>query len=511
MKNAALIIIFLVVFVPSLLIRLYPVESESFQHDAIVSQLAAREGVTANAWDQGSVYQQRRYHPPLLSYIIIINNNIFGGDDFNARVFSMIAGALACFIVGLSIYRLTGERSAVPDGSELTFSSDGGGAGWAGAAFGGLMLCLLPVHLYISRTANWDAVYSFFSVTTLYALSRYLLNRRRRTLAAAGLSGLLSFLTCEIGLSLLPAFLAVLLVDAGRSSRARVLGRWGRMLGVVLIALVVLWPAGVFKLDILRTLQFRIFDSSVVARKLPWYGFYTKLFGQSAVYSIVMAAGLAAFITVWVRRSTKVSTRRRSIHAYLISMAPFLVYVLTVFALSLKQRLVYIHHIADMFAPLTVLAVSAIVVLSRSLKPAGRAAVVVLGVAVIALSALAAANDDPAVVGPQELPGLVGLSEFLEHHEGARAYYYYSYAVDYYLPDNTVEGGRGRFWTAAKISELKNEGYDLIISDYTMLNDDFPSIAALAASLSPEYELTETIHHLRTDEPVVWIFKRSSM
>ena len=114
MKHAALIIIFFLVFVPSLLIRVYPLESESFQHDAIVSQLAAKEGVSANAWDRAPAYQQRRYHPPLLSYIIIINNGIFGGDDFNARVFSIIAGALACFVVGLSIFRLTGERSAVP-------------------------------------------------------------------------------------------------------------------------------------------------------------------------------------------------------------------------------------------------------------------------------------------------------------------------------------------------------------------------------------------------------------
>jgi 4-amino-4-deoxy-L-arabinose transferase-like glycosyltransferase len=488
----------------------YPLESESFQHDAIVSQLAAREGVSANAWDRAPTYQQRRYHPPLLSYIIIVNNGIFGGDDFNARVFSIIAGALACFVVGLSIFRLTGERSAVPEGDELTVSSDGGASGWMGAVFGGLTLCLLPVHLYVSRTANWDAVYSFLSVTTLYALARYLLAPRRRTLAAAGLLGLLSFLTCEVGLSLLPAFFAVLLVDAGRSSRARILDRWGRMLAVVLVVLAVLWPAGLFKLDILRTLQFRVFDSSVVARKLPWYRFYTSLFEQSAVYSVVMAAGLAAFVTVWLRRSSKAAARWRSIHAYLMSMLPFVVYVLTVFALSFKQRLVYIHHIADMFAPLTVVAVSALVVLSRSLKPAGRAAVVVLGVAAIALSTLAAANDDPAVVGPQELPGMVGVSEFLAANKGARAYYYYSYAVDYYLPDNTVEGGRGRFWTTAKISELKAEGFDLVISDATMFNDDFPAIDALNSALAPEYELTKTIRHLRKDEPVVWIFKQSS-
>lgn len=509
MKNAAAIVLFLFIFVPSLFIRLYPVESESFQHDAIVSQLAAREGLSANAWDRGLVYQQRRYHPPLLSYIIIANNRIFGGGDFHARLYSIIAGALACFVVGLSIFRLTGERTAIPVGRELTVLSDGGISGWFGAVFGGFMLCLLPAHLYVSRTANWDAVYSFLSVGTIYTLSRYLLTSRPGTLVTAGLLGLLSFLTCEVGLTLVPVFLVVFLLDAGRGGRARISRRWGRMLLVVLVALVVLWPGGVFELNFFRTLYFRVYDSSVVERSRPWYGFYTTLFQQSPAYALTMAAGLAAFVVIWLRSPSKVAGRGKSIHAYLVAMLPFLVYVLTAFALSLKQRLVFVHHIVDMFAPLTVVAVSAIIVLSRSLKPPARAPVTGLALTALLFSALAAAGDDPSVVGPQELPGTVALSAFLAHHPGARTYYYYSYAVDYYMPDNTVEDERGRFWTKTKISVLKAEGYDFIVSSWTMFDKNFPSIEALTAALAPEYELEKTIYHLRTGDPVVWIFKRS--
>src|SRR5262245_5773529 len=92
-RERTLPILLLVVFLPSLLIRLHPTTSESFQYDAVVSQIAARAGAAANALDASGTFEARRHHPPLLSYIIELNNRLFGGGPFSARIFSIVFGS----------------------------------------------------------------------------------------------------------------------------------------------------------------------------------------------------------------------------------------------------------------------------------------------------------------------------------------------------------------------------------------------------------------------------------
>jgi hypothetical protein len=298
-------------------------------------------------------------------------------------------------------------------------------------------------------------------------------------------------------------------IDAARTERAQLLRGWWGMLLIAVVVITILWPAGVFKLDILRTFRFRVYDSSAVARNLPWWSFYSTLFRQAPAYTLVIFAGLVAFGAVWLRKGSKVEKRRSRTNSYLISMLPFLVYIVTVFLLSFKQRLVYVHHIADMFAPATVLAVSAIVVGARSLMPPARSVVLGLGVIGLIFSVFAAASPDPTVVGPQEHPGMIGVCDFLAEYPNSRTYYHFAYAVEYYSPGANVEGGFGRRWTIDGLAAVKERGYDFVISHQVSLDENFPSIGAVAAVLSPEYELAKTIRHRRTDEPVIWIFSRS--
>ena len=170
MNSRHLVALVALVFLPALSIRLYPVTSESFQHDTIVSQVAAADGVAANAWDRPDTYENRRFHPPLLSYVIMTNNAVFGDDEYRARLFSIIAGALACLVVAISIYAILGN----------------GTMSLAGAVFGGWMVGLLPVQLYVSRTANWDGLYSLLSACTLLGLCLHFKTPRLRTLVWTG-------------------------------------------------------------------------------------------------------------------------------------------------------------------------------------------------------------------------------------------------------------------------------------------------------------------------------------
>jgi hypothetical protein len=490
MKGRYRIALLVIVFAPALLIRIHPVTSESFTHDAIVSQIAADDGIVANAWDQGDTFLKRRSHPPLLSYIIIVNNAVLGGDEFRARLYSILAGSLACLVVVISIYAVGGRDKAALIGGLL----------------GGWFVCLLPVHLYISRSANWDAAYSLLYMCALLFLSLHLNGPRFRSLAWAGAFAALTFLTCELGLSLLPAFAAVFAMDLRRRKRAQVLRDWGVMVLLVLALITVLWPAGIFKLNLLRTLRYRFYDSAVIERNLPWYRFYTTLFEQAPVYTFVTVAGVVTALLLLIpnrRKAEQIDT-----NGILARLLPFAVYALTVLLLSFKQRLVFIHHIADLFPALTVVAVSAFVAASRAMTPFARGAGAALGLTAVVLGGAAAFDREPRIVGPQEHPGILGVRDFLKDHPDARTFYYYEYAMRYYLPEATVVGSQKRWWTVEKLEMVKNRDFDFVICDPSSLNDDFPTIEAVANGLYPDFEIVQIINHRRTNEPVVWIFGR---
>ncbi len=481
MKARHIIALVVLVLAPALSIRLYPVTSESFQHDAIVSQTAAADGIAANAWDHPETFETRRFHPPLLSYVIIANNAVFGGGEYRARLYSIIAGALACLAVALSIYAILGQ----------------GTLALAGAVFGGWMLCLLPVHLYVSRTANWDAVYSLFSVCTLLGLSVYLRAPKLRTLIWTGVFAALTLLTCELGLAMLPAFAAVFAVDLRRRQGAA--WRDWRILLVVTVALIaVLWPAGVLKLDYLRTLRFRLYDSSALESNEPWYRFYTILFEQAPAYTIAMIAGIIAATTMSLRRHTR---------GALFALLPFALYASMVVLLSTRQRLVYIHHIADLFPALTVVAVVALVAALRE-TPSKRLPAAAIAVVTFLGCAAAAFNPDPRVVGPQEHAGYLGIRDFLAGEQGAATYYHYDYAMRYYLPDADVRSGGGRWWTPEELDGLKRGEFDFVVCDWSMFDERYPSIKAVAGALEPTYEVIHVVRHRRTGEAVAWIFTR---
>ena len=492
MKARHIIALVVLVLAPSLSIRLYPVTSESFQHDAIVSQAAAADGVTANAWDHPETFENRRFHPPLLSYVILANNAVFGGGEYRTRFFSIIAGALACLAVALSTYFILGQ----------------GTLALVGAVFGGWMLCLLPVHLYVSRTANWDAIYSLFSVCTMLGLSVYLQAPKLRTLVWTGIFAALTLLTCELGLVMLPAFAAVFLVVLRKSTRRGAVWRdWTILFAVTLAAIAILWPAGVLKLDYLRTLRFRLYDSSALESNEPWYRFYTILFEQAPAYTIAMVAGIIAAIGLALRRVRGKQDVGHESKTVLFALLPFVLYAVMVVLLSTRQRLVYIHHIADLFPALTVVAVVSLVAGLRR-TPSKRVAAAAIAVVTFLGCAAAAFNPDPRVVGPQEHAGYLGIRDFLTGQPGAATYYHYDYAMHYYLPDADVRSGGGRWWTPEKLEGLKRGEFDFVVFDWSMFDERYPSIHEVAGALEPDYEVVHVVRHRRTGEAVAWIFTR---
>ncbi len=480
------------VLAPALLIRIHPTVSESFAHDAIVSQMVAQRGFADNALDRDGVLYERRGHPPLLSYLILLNNRVFGSDEFGARVFSMIAGALCCLAVSLSVLLILAPV----------------GGRFAAALFGGLMLALLPVHLYVSRTANWDAVYSLFVACALLFLALHLSKPGPARLIGAGICATLALLTCELGIVLVPAFTVALIIDLRRRPRRPAARAWGLAVLVSLVLLVVLWPALIFEASLAKSILFRIKDNAANVQNLPWTSLYRALFEQSPAFALAAALGLmAGALNLAAARRASAGTRADLERAHLM-MLPFALYVAAAFVVNTRQRLVYVHHIADMMPPLAVLFSCAAAALVRLAPRPGRIAIVAACALLLALSIPPATSGDADVVGPQEHPGFLGVRDYLAERPGARAYYFYAPLMKWYAPGADIEGDPPRWWTAEKIARVKGAPYDTIVSDFSMFDGAYPDIETLAKALEPEYRLARVVAHRRTGRAVAWIFSR---
>ena len=493
-SNGFLALLFIVlVLVPAFLIRLHPVTSESFSNDAIMSQQAAARGFAANAMDSGETLSARRGHPPLLSYIISMNNRLFGSDAFRARLFSIIAGSICCLVVSLSVTTITsGLRSSL-----------------FGGLLGGWMIGLLPVHLYVSRSSNWDAVYSLLALCSLLFVSLYTTRRELRYLLAAGLFASLAFLTCEIGLLLFPVFVFALVRDFRVRPVPVVLREWLRLVLLVIAVVMVLWPAAVLKLHLYTTIRFRLLDSATTARNLPWYMFYVHLFRQSPGFAILSLLGISSFLFLPSMKRNMPGRGDGGTGTVFDMLIPFAIYVGAAFVVSLRNTLVHVHHIADMLPPLAVFLSCACVVAAEPLMRAGRAVLRVICLVALALSLPAVLDDDPHTVGPQEHPGFLGVRDYLGNHPGARSYYFYHSLMPYYLAGEHLEGEPPRYWTPEKVARVKATPYDFVVSDWSMVSGNYPDIDALSRGLAPEYDLIHTVMHRRTGEPVAWIFERA--
>jgi len=483
----------LVVFLFALGLRTIPVTSESFQYDAIVSQLAARAGPVANALDRDQTYRDRRAHPPLLSYFIEINNRLMGNGPWRARVYSMMFGALAC--------------AAVVAGVTAAIGTTGNAVVWS--LFAGLLLAMLPVHLYISRTADWDAVYSFFSTLALVFLARYCISVRRGTLILALISATLALLTCELAVVLAVPFALALLSDLRSHGRRRVLRAWGIAIGVAVVVFIALWPAGVTKLHLATTLRFRFFDSATGPRNLPWTAFYTTLFRQSPSYVLAVCAGLFALAIAAVTDTGNLRKESRSTSNVPGAVMPFIAYAITVFVLSLRQRLVYIHHIADLFPSLTIVAAIGWAVAGARLhQTAVRRALFAVAIALLAGSVIAARNPDPGVVGPQETPGFIGISSYLANHPGTVTYSHFGYEIQFYAPNVRVVSSPVRHWRDADTRNVFANHYDYVVLVPSLVSKDFATREAIERVLAPAYRRVKIIRHRRTGKDVAWILGR---
>ena len=122
-------------------------------------------------------------------------------------------------------------------------------------------------------------------------------------------------------------------------------------------------------------------------------------------------------------------------------LVPFSIYILVSFAASLRNRLVYVHHIVDMMPPVSVISGVMLGVLLENLRGILKKVLWIPLIILLTFSIKAGLVRDPEITGPQEHPGYLGIRDYFRNRIDSKVFYYYANIMDYYLPGNNFTDG----------------------------------------------------------------------
>ena len=211
---------------------------------------AARLGIVANALDMDGAFDLRHEHPPLLTHLMGIAIRLFGNREWAIRLASFSASVLLVPLMGLLLFRLSGDERA--------------------GLLGSLLLVTMPVHAVSARIGDHHALVVVFMLTAVVLFGRALEEGSGRALVLSGLSFGLLVATAEFGVLVAGLCLVLLLVIPTRF--VSVLRAPRRLDGAVIWAGVaatavpiVLWPASLFRKNLLDSL-IRYSSASIESR-----------------------------------------------------------------------------------------------------------------------------------------------------------------------------------------------------------------------------------------------------
>jgi 4-amino-4-deoxy-L-arabinose transferase-like glycosyltransferase len=128
-----------------------------------------------------------RAHPLLLQSLVSVAFALFGVHDTVARYVPVVFGTLTVFVTYLLAKELFNRKVGLVSS---------------------LVLALLPFHIVFSRQVLLDVPLSFFVVLFLYFITKYKITERNIYSYWAGVSCGLCFISKEVGIIMLPIFVA---------------------------------------------------------------------------------------------------------------------------------------------------------------------------------------------------------------------------------------------------------------------------------------------------------------
>jgi 4-amino-4-deoxy-L-arabinose transferase-like glycosyltransferase len=218
---------------------------------------AARLGIVANALDMDGAFRLRHEHPPLLAHLTGAAIGLFGNRVWAIRLASFAASVLLVPLMGLLLFRLSGDERT--------------------GLLGSLLMVSMPVLAVSGRVGDHHALVIAFMLTAVVLFGRALEEGSARTLVLSGLAFGLLVATSEFGVLVAGLCLVLLLVIPNRFVSVlrppRRLDGAVVWAGVAAIAVpIVLWPAGLFRKNLLDSLvrySSASIESRVGANALP--------------------------------------------------------------------------------------------------------------------------------------------------------------------------------------------------------------------------------------------------
>ena len=270
----------------------------------------------------GDISFYRHYHGPVYAYWIGLWDALGVRSESSFRATGLILHALGAIAIFWLFLR------AFPDLPS------------AGAFVAALMFAMNRTALNTAVTITQHITFEFLAILTLFAMAMFgRTGDRRWWYATAALAGA-SFATVEISVVLISAIVLTLILCRWKEGWKALAALLGRGILCFLIAILVIWPAGIFKLNALKGYAYLAYMAVIRKTFSPisaseLWGFKLRTYPYEFILPL-----LALVIALAVFRKLK----------YRAETAPFLIYAWLFFAVTLKVTLPYAYYHGSLLA-----------------------------------------------------------------------------------------------------------------------------------------------------------------
>jgi 4-amino-4-deoxy-L-arabinose transferase-like glycosyltransferase len=278
----------------------------------------------------GDVAAFRHYHSPLIIYFIGFSMSLFGTQEMVLRFTPLLFGALTCSLLYFVCLR--------------SFDENGRYMG----VIASVLLAITPLHAEVSKYVSWHSTYMFWEITTLFFLSQAFKHNSTRYLYISFIFLALAFLTLEYAPLLLLATFISLLVIKNKwllvSGKEIVLSNH-LFLGfiLVLVLFIVIWPASVLKLSMLK--NYIVYSSPISSGQIhfrhgSWYTVYYVFFLKNIFLSTLIIVSISYTGYLFLKRKLTINS------------LPLFIYPMLLFVINLRVGFVkpaYISHMLPFF------------------------------------------------------------------------------------------------------------------------------------------------------------------
>ena len=451
--------------------------------------LAARKGFVANWLDLDQARQRRHFHGPLAVHLTGLSTVVFGKTEFAVRIFGRFFGILTVLLIYAGCTRLC--RSGVLTG-----------------AIAALLLAVMPTFVQVSFTSVMHSLAAFLIVICFFLCVLLLQQAKTVYLYLIAISIGLLLSTIEYGFVVAGTVGLVLLFNKNpylyiQFKPFRI--TFSRHLFYAFFALVcmvmLIWPAGVLKLNLVRNLLYYfqysqkghpiLFQGQLI-KHLPWWAYMYWFKQISPVWLYIALAGLVTAMISFLK------DRSNSFYRTLLIFMIVLLFAL------FKQHIMSARYAIYVLPFLSILGAIFLISLRRYHKIYGTVILILL------LGVTLYTNWTTLKEYGQGVPGYKQAANWLRQNaeKDDRILTWYKPVLEFYLDgfENIYNYNSGN--TSEKVMSLLKRGYFSYVIYYKNQRQRWPN--------DPGYEYITKHYNLvyvfeKENEEFLWLYAGSQV